>query len=319
MLNDPVVNRYLKYLKNERDASEHTLNGYARDIRQFVELLRWNEADTDQPADWSRLSMHDARRFAAALQARGLSRNSVLRKVSSLRSFARFLARENILPGNPFSSLHRLKNTRRLPAVLSVEQVGRLLDSPASYWSRHPQNSNQTNDDFTEFAARRDQAILETIYSAGLRISECAGLNTENIDFISSTIKVRGKGRKERLGALGEPAVKALQAYFQARLRRGWGGHRRPGAVFLNRHGERLTARSIQRNFKLYLQEAELPGDCTPHQLRHSFATHLLDAGADLRSVQEMLGHASLSTTQIYTHISSERLREAYRKAHPRA
>jgi integrase/recombinase XerC len=242
----------------------------------------------------------------------------VRRKVSSLRSFARFLVREGLLPGNPFAGLQSAPVSRRLPKVLSVAQVDRLLAAPAAYWQRAAADSPEAQD-AADFAAKRDAALLEVIYSGGLRVSEAVGMDISHIDFLSSTFTVRGKGRKERLCALGAPAQQALKAYFDARRRRGLGSRQARGPVFLNQKGGRLSARSVQRSLKRYLAEADLPPDCTPHKLRHSFATHLLDAGADLRSVQELLGHASLSTTQIYTHVSAERLKEVYAKAHPRA
>lgn len=241
-----------------------------------------------------------------------------MRKISSLRSFARFLTREGIIEGNPFIALHRTKPKQRLPKILSVDEIDRLLAAPKTYWQKHAGKSRMTAAAH-EFTTRRDQAILELIYSGGLRISETTGLNNEDIHFISNTFRVRGKGRKERLCVLGPPARDVLDSYYKARQALGLGGRRVRGAVFCNTSGSRFTPRSIQRNIKKYAIEAGLSSDCTPHQLRHSFATHLLDAGADLRSIQEMLGHASLSTTQIYTHVSSKRLIDAYKKAHPRA
>lgn len=312
---DDLRESFFQYLRHERNASPHTLEGYRRDIDQFLALV-W--PDRTNPPEWRQLDVRDARRFAVILQTRGLARTSVLRKVSCLRSFARYLVREEILEGNPFASLNRLKRPRRLPGVFSVEEVGRLLDAPEEYWRQHPAGQEPT-ENFAEFASRRDQALLETIYSAGLRVGEAVGLDLSDLDLLSATFTVRGKGRKERLCVLGAPALNALRTYLQARQKAGLGGGRSRGPLFVNARGGRLTARSVQRNFKLYLQQAKLPADSTPHRLRHSFATHLLDAGADLRSVQEMLGHSSLSTTQIYTHINAERLIKAYRQAHPRA
>ncbi len=314
---DPQVRGYLQYLVAERDASPHTVDGYRRDIVQFVDLV-WS--DRARPLDWRRLSVTDARRFAVALQTRGLARASILRKISALRAFARYLAREEVIEGNPFLFLHKLRQGRRLPKVLSVEEVGRLLDSPPAYWRKHAGDTKFAKSPLAaDFVARRDHAILEVVYSGGLRIGEAVGLDNRDIDFVSAVFTVRGKGRKERLCVLGPPAGRALREYFAARESLGLGGRTGRGPLFCNQLGGRLTARSVQRNFKNYLRESDLSLDCTPHQLRHSFATHLLDAGADLRSVQEMLGHASLSTTQIYTHISAERMLEVYRQAHPRA
>lgn len=313
---DPRIAGFFQYLRTERDASPHTLEGYRRDIVQFaVSVLG---AETTSPYDWTKLSATHARRFTVILQARGLARPSIQRKLSSLRSFARYLVREGVLEGNPFGSLPAMKTPRRLPPVLTVQEVGNLLDAPAAYWGRQPADTPAARQ-AADFAAARDSAILEIIYSGGLRIGETVGLDSDNIDFFSATFVVRGKGKVERLCGLGAPAIRALRHYLTLRQQLGYGGHRAKGPLFVNQRGGRLSARSVQRNFKLYLRECGLPADSTPHKLRHSFATHLLDAGADLRSVQELLGHKNLSTTQIYTHVSAERLIEAYAKAHPRA
>ncbi len=192
----------------------------------------------------------------------------------------------------------------------------RLLAAPSQYWGKMAVSGSKGD---VVFASARDVAILEVLYSGGLRISEAIGLNLADLDFLSGSCVVRGKGKKERICLLGRPAITALRRYLQERERLGLAGARQPGPLFLNQEGARLTPRSVQRQLKLYLREAGLPSSYTPHKLRHSFATHLLDAGADLRSVQELLGHANLSTTQIYTHVSAERLISAYDQAHPRA
>jgi len=201
---------------------------------------------------------------------------------------------------------------------MSVNEVGALLDAPAKHWAMASNEPSVKDKGSAEFAARRDTAILELIYSGGLRISEALNLSMGDINIRQRVFKVREKGKKERLAAMGPPAVKALERYIAARKSRA------PSSapmepLFVNKLGTRLSPRSFQRNLKNYLAVAGLPADMTPHKLRHSFATHLLDAGADLRSVQELLGHANLSTTQIYTHISAERLKTVYNKAHPRA
>ncbi|OPZ26247.1 MAG: Tyrosine recombinase XerC [Lentisphaerae bacterium ADurb.BinA184] len=319
---DPCVCRFISHLRAERQASAHTIAAYHADLTQFVQLV-WGAAGDTGGLDWRRLELGAGRRFAVVLQSRGLARTSIQRKLSSLRSFARFLVRENVLPANPFAGLAGGKAPRRLPRVLSIEEVGRLLAAPDEWRRRRPApgegDGDGDGDGKAAFVAARDAAILEVLYSGGLRISEAVGLDGGALDLLSGTFVVRGKGRKERLCVLGQPAITSLNAYFEQRARLGLGGRREAGPLFVNHSGQRLTARSVQRSFKQYLAVARLPSDCTPHKLRHSFATHLLDAGADLRSVQEMLGHASLSTTQIYTHVSAERLREAYAKAHPRA
>jgi len=309
------IKNFLDYLQNERNASAHTLDNYCRDILQFVRLVHQSD---EKFCDWAATDVYSARSFVPALQEEKLAKASVMRKVSSLRSFYRFLVREGVVSNNPFSGLGAPKRERKLPKYLTVDEVIRLLDAPPIYWHQAVLNGSAKDDDAAKFAAARDSAILETIYSGGLRISEAIGLNLSSIDLLGDVIKVKGKGKKERLSALGKPAVKALNRYLQLRSLRTT--DERPQApLFVNCHGERLTARSFQRNLKFYLQTADLPSDLTPHKLRHSFATHLLDAGADLRSVQEMLGHENLSTTQIYTHISAERMKKVYKKAHPRA
>ncbi len=313
---DPEVAAFVAYLRHEKQASPHTVDGYFRDLCQFVELV-WGEAADGW--SWGRLDIGAARRFAVVLTTRGLARTSIQRKVSSLRSFARFMSRQGSLGANPFVGLRTARAPRRLPQVLSVEEMGRLLDAPLACFERRPVGEKAQAEAVARFAARRDAAILEVIYSGGLRISEAVGMDFQDVDLLSCTMRIRGKGKKERLGALGAPAIRALRDYLAERERLGLGGRRQPGALFVGRLGERLTARSVQRSLKTYLAAASLPPDTTPHKLRHSFATHLLDAGADLRSVQELLGHSSLSTTQIYTHVSSERMKEVYRRAHPRA
>ncbi|MCK5806259.1 MAG: tyrosine-type recombinase/integrase, partial [Lentisphaeria bacterium] len=258
-------------------------------------------------------------RFLQHLQNEGLSRSTLNRKTSSMRSFFRHLVREELVDGNPFSAMRTAKAVRKLPEVLSVEEVGRLLEAPEEYWRQNSGDGPPGMEEFADFACARDTAILEIIYSGGLRVSEAVGLDLEDVDQLSATAVVRGKGRKERIVLLGRPALEALGRCLKERARLGLGGKRDRGPLFRNREGGRLTARSVQRSLKKYLRQAGLSQECTPHKLRHSFATHLLDAGADLRTVQEMLGHASLSTTQIYTHVTEKRLLDAYEKAHPRA
>ena len=306
---------FLSYLKNERQASKHTINNYSMDIEQFVHL-GFNTSVKN--FDWSKIDVYKARTFVVTLSEEKLARTSILRKISSLRSFYRFLVREQIVEANPFIGINSPKNSKKLPKYMTVSEVGDLLDAPATYWKNALKKGLAKDDESAIFAEARDTAILEVIYSGGLRISEVLGLNFEDIDLNNGIFKVKGKGKKERIAALGGPAINALKKYYQRRKLRS--SVFMPGSpIFINRFGTRLSARSFQRLFKNYLDTAYLPHDMTPHKLRHSFATHLLDAGADLRSVQELLGHASLSTTQIYTHISSERLKKVYKQAHPRA
>ena len=309
------LQNFLSYLRDERQASEHTVNSYERDARQFA----GNIMDCAvREADWNSVDVYQARSFIVFLQKEGLAKTSILRKISSLRSFYRYLVREGQVEKNPFVGITSPKKGRKLPKYLSVEEVGALLDAPGAYWREASDKGFAKDADSANFAAARDSALLEVIYSGGLRISEALGLNFGDIDMGHGIIRVRGKGKKERIAALGAPAIRALKSYFKIRPLRS-SAMENASPVFINRFGTRLSARSFQRLMKNYLTRAGLPFEMTPHKLRHSFATHLLDAGADLRSVQELLGHANLSTTQIYTHISAERLKAVYSKAHPRA
>ena len=304
---------FLAYLKNERQASMHTIANYARDTEQFAKF-----AGGDKGFAWNSGDVHHARAFVVHLGEKGLSKTSISRKLSALRSFYRYLVRENAATKNPFTGIISPKRGRPLPKYLSVDEVETLLDAPSKYWNSQSASPSVKDKDAAQFAAVRDAAILELIYSGGLRISEALGLNLDNINRRQQVFKVRGKGKKERLAAMGPPAVNALDEYLVERSSRATSSA--PNApLFINKFGKRLSPRTFQRNLKNYLTMAGLSNDITPHKLRHSFATHLLDAGADLRSVQELLGHANLSTTQIYTHISAERLKAVYKKAHPKA
>lgn len=314
---DDSLKQFLDYLEAERGASAHTASSYALDIRQFA-LLMLKKDPCAERVDWGGVGLFDARAYVAELTQEGLARTSIVRKLSAMRTFYRFLLRESAVSSDPFDGLTTPRKSKPLPKYMTVAEVGRLLDAPKAVWEERLR-AGVVKDEFSaSFSAARDAAALELIYSGGLRISEAMGMNFGDVDFLSGVAKIRGKGKKERLCALGGPAVRALRAYFA--LRRNVSRDERPkSAVFLNQEGGRLTPRSFQRNFKLYLNRAELPPDMTPHKLRHSFATHLLDAGADLRSVQALLGHENLSTTQIYTHVSMERLRRIYDQAHPHA
>jgi integrase/recombinase XerC len=309
------LERYLRYLRSEREASKHTIDAYRRDLLQFVDVVF--DGNTATVVDERNFSVANARRHLVRLTTWELSRTTIMRKISSLRGFCRFMVREERLENNPFAGLRSPKRPRKLPHIFSVDEVRDLLAAPAIYW----QNADAagTCRGNPDFAAKRDAALLEIIYSGGLRISEAIGLEFADIDFYTDSFVVRGKGRKERVCLLGKPALTAVRSYLREREAVGLGGRRASGPIFLNQAGTPLSARSLQRHFKFYLREAGLPPERTPHGLRHSFASHLLDAGADLRSVQELLGHASLSTTQIYTHISPDRLLRVYEAAHPRA
>ncbi len=315
--NDPAVAQFLRHLRAERNASDHTLAAYVADIRQFC-ALTWGEG-TPPPFPWKSPDRYAARRFLAGFQKAGRAPATASRKMSSLRSLYRFMVREGLVRNNPFSGLRQPKPRRRLPHVLSAEEMLRLLEAPARLGNTSSRSGPRA-DAFARYARLRDTAILELLYSTGMRIAELCGLTEARIDLISGTVLVRGKGRKERLCPVGRPAIRALQTALDERD--AWAGsfsNQQSRPVFLNQRGGALTPRSVERSLKKYLRAADLDPAMTPHALRHSFATHLLDAGADLRSVQELLGHASLSTTQIYTHVSVERLQQEYTKAHPRA
>lgn len=304
------------HLRGERDASEHTITNYLMDVRQFI-ALQWG-ADAAPPFDWKGVDRFAARRFLVHQQKHDRAATTTRRKLSSLRSFYKFLMREGHVPGNPFSGLVLPKLSRRLPKLLSVEEVGRLLNAP---FLIEVEEGGARPGTWGRYARDRDVAILELLYTTGARLSEIALLAEDQLDLATGVMIARGKGKKERMCPLGSPAIKALRRALEARdgVWAGWGQAGRPPALFLNKNGGRLTPRSIERMMKKYLVHAGLNPALSPHALRHSFATHLLDAGADLRSVQELLGHANLSTTQIYTHITVERLREVYDKAHPKA
>jgi len=229
----------------------------------------------------------------------------VSRKLSSLRSFYKFLQREGVVEQNPAKLLMTPKLDKPLPKMLSEEEVARLIEMPE-------RRVNPEKKSINSWMLKRDEAIFETMYSTGVRVSELVGMNHDDVDLISQMVRVRGKGKKERIVPLGDKAVGALQRYMEGKMSHSF-------AVFLNKNGKRLTTRGVYNIVERYIKYLSMQRQVSPHTLRHSFATHLLDRGADLRSVQELLGHASLSTTQIYTHLTTERLKNIYDKAHPRA
>ena len=294
------IARFLQHLHVERAASPHTLKGYREDLETFLQYFR--EADDSCP-DPAELTAVELRGYLAALHEAGYAKTSIARKLACLRSFYRFGQREAWVDHNPAKALRNPRKTRKLPHFLTTTEVGKLLAAPPS---------NQP-------LGLRDRAILETLYSAGLRVSELVGLCDGDLDFEQGIVRVRGKGRKERIAPLGSYAVRALGRWLKIRKLSAKEPTGREAPVFVNRFGSRLTARSVGRMLEKHLQHAGLDDRTSPHTLRHSFATHLLDRGADIRSVQELLGHKSLETTQIYTHLSTSNLRAAYEKAHPRA
>jgi site-specific recombinase XerD len=295
-----------------RDASEHTLRSYDRTIGAYLDWL------AERGVDWRRPARADLRAYLAALASTG-AKTSVSQRLAAIRSFHRWAARAGLAVGDPWGGIATPRLPRRLPKVLEIDQIERLLAAI---------------DATDEAIALRDRAIVEVAYAAGLRISELAGAAGSALDLRRGELRVMGKGRKERIGLLGRPAVAALEAYLEdgrpalLRRRRAAAGHpsRRaderapdPDVLFLNHHGEPIGVRGLRYRIDRLCRIAGLPAGVSPHTLRHSFATHLLDGGADLRVVQELLGHESLATTQIYTHVSPGRLRSAYLAAHPRA
>lgn len=302
------VAAFSDYLEKERNDSPETVKAYGRDVTAFVDFC--NQYFGGAAAwDWSQVDRVTLRSFAGDLRRRGLSKRSVARSISALRTFYRFLDSRYGVEVNPAASVRLPKFGRSLPSVLDRQQIDLLFEFAES----------QAQDG--GFRPLRNVAILETFYSTGMRVSELAGLNLSNVDIVSDTVKIRGKGKKERIVPLGSYAIGALRRYYDerdqvlAKLKRG--GDKR--AVFLSTQGKRLTSRGLQYIVGKFLNLLDDGERFSVHSLRHSFATHLLDAGADLRAVQELLGHASLSTTQIYTHTSVDRLKKVYRQAHPRA
>ena len=290
---------FLNYLRAERDASPLTLRNYAAAIAAY---RVWHDAKKTTVLDWTGVDAFQVRSYLVHLSEHRYDRATIHLKISALRSFFRWLVRSDRLKQNPVVGLTLPKKQRKLPKFLTIPQIEALLNAPLV--EKKPES---------QFAVWRDKAILETLYSGGLRVHELAGLNDDDLDVLGEVVRVRGKGKKERLTPLGAPALEAVQKYLELRRRVA------RGPLFVNRFGTRLTPRSVQRMLKKYLLAAGLDPALTPHKLRHSFATHMLDAGADLRSVQELLGHANISTTQIYTHITPARLKKVYDQAHPRA
>lgn len=313
---DPMVERFDRYLAAEREASEHTRVNYRMDIDQFIQHT-WPAGSA--PYAWASINRLSARGFLAEFSKAGCRPSTTSRKLSSLRSFYKFLLREGEVPLNPFVGLPLPKKEKYLPSILSADQMVQLLDAPAG-WLKD-QAGRKTPSLFDEYAVTRDAAILEVLYSTGTRLSELVKLPERDVDLGGGVIKVKGKGKKERLCLLGRPAVAAMSETLELRdiFWRSLGRSGAVPALFLNKLGTGFSGRSVERMMKKYLSFAGLNPSLSPHALRHSFATHLLDAGADLRSVQELLGHASLSTTQIYTHVSIQRLKDVYDEAHPKA
>ncbi|HEX7010118.1 MAG TPA: site-specific tyrosine recombinase/integron integrase [Phycisphaeraceae bacterium] len=331
MSSTSLIDQFVDYLRFERHFSPYTARCYGADLRQYAEYLADSRpADQEAPASPApgqapsdngqaahllnqRLRAADAmtiRGFLTHLDGFGYSAATTARKIATLRSFYKWMCKRSIIESNPMLLIRTPKQAKRLPKAISVEQVEKLLAAP----------------DNRDTLGARDRAILETLYSTGVRVSELVDLNRNDLDLATQTIHVRGKGKKERIVPLGTHAMSAIRHYmtllepdprFRALRDRSMTDPAVP--LFVNKTGGRLSSRSVRRKLDKYLRIAGLDPSISPHTLRHSFATHLLDNGADLRSVQELLGHQSLSTTQIYTHLSTMRLRTAYDQAHPRA
>jgi len=334
----PIVDDFLSYLLDERHFSEYTARCYGVDLRQFEEFLQEEnnlECNLEQErAAYQNLKKQAPERdngdviatvgphtltnavvtadvavirsFLSYLDNKQYSAATLARKIATLRSFYRWLESHNLVASNPMPLIRTPKQSKRLPKAIDVEQVEKLLSAPSD----------------SDLLGLRDRAILETLYSTGIRVSELVSINRGDIDEPGEALIVRGKGRKERIVPLGSHALNAIAKYMKMLddFMRNSGQAITPDApVFINKHGGRLSTRSVRRKVSKYLAEAGLDPTISPHTLRHSFATHLLDNGADLRAVQELLGHRSMSTTQVYTHLTTKRMRKAYDDAHPRA
>lgn len=305
---DPELERFIRYLMAERNVSGHTREGYLSDLVQLA-ASKWGPA-ASPPYAWRELSEEDARKYLLTFARTGAAAATIQRKLASARTFFRFLQREEVILDNPFALLKGPRKAKTLPKVISVEEIKRFLSCP---------ERDFRDGLIDELSCLRDSAMFEALYSTGCRIGEMTAIKWGEIDFSRGTLIVTGKGSKERLVILGHPALSALTKLREKMALLDPNCAADAADVFLSDRGKRISPRFVERRMKRYLAEAGLPTDLTPHKLRHSFATHLLDAGADLRSVQEMLGHASLSTTQIYTHVSVERLRDEFSRSHPRA
>jgi len=296
-MGDSDERAFFDFMETERSASPRTLRNYRNALDAYVQwrgeaFKGWRQADAD-----------DFRDYLFELMKQGLKRSTIRLRFAALRSFYKFLVLRQGLANSPVAGVQLPKPDKQLPVVLSVTQVEHLLNIPLTI---------EADPKSPRWLRLRDVAILELFYSCGLRISELLAVNVADIDFVGETLRVMGKGSKERIVPIGGPAISAIQRYRQEAAVTS-------GALFLSKRRTRITQQAVDQLLKKYLKLSNIPFAISPHKLRHSFATHLLDAGADLRSVQSLLGHASLSTTQIYTHVTKDRLKQAYDDAHPRA
>jgi integrase/recombinase XerC len=325
-----IVAEFLSYLSYERRFSEYTAKCYGADLRQFSEFLSWHstgraDMHTDSPTESTAASstatavatetvakvdqlllavdVNSVRAYLGLLNESKYSKSTIARKLATLRSFYKFLVKRGRVASNPVTAVRTPRQEKKLPRFMEYEEVKRLLETPS----------------VDNWLGARDRAILETLYSTGVRVSELVGLNMDDIDFLSEVVHIRGKGKKERVMPIGSSALQVIQHYMEFRNKRAQNNNNFDSKVlFVNKHGGRLSTRSVRRKMDKYLKMAGLDPAISPHTLRHSFATHMLNNGADLRSVQELLGHQSLSTTQVYTHLTTKGLKEVYDKAHPR-
>ncbi|MBN3040903.1 MAG: tyrosine recombinase XerC [Candidatus Omnitrophica bacterium] len=285
------LDKFLNYITVEKNYSGHTASNYKKDLSEFDAFISSRGGKDIKKIDYFLL-----RKFLSALSERQLNKRTLSRKISTLKSFFRFLLREGIVESNPASTLIYPRLGKQLPKFLTEKEVKTLLELVQGQ----------------DLLSKRDKAILEFLYSTGARVSEMVGLNIESVDLIAGMVKVKGKGRKERLLPLGEPAVISIKSYLDLRSDSSQ-------ALFLNKRGRRLSDRGVRLILNKYIKKSALSLSVSPHTFRHSFATHLLNRGADLRSVQELLGHSSISTTQVYTHLTVDSLKDVYQRAHPRA
>ncbi|HSS22029.1 MAG TPA: tyrosine recombinase XerC [Pyrinomonadaceae bacterium] len=305
---EELLNQFLEHLRYERNLSEHTLRNYQSDLEQFHDFLAPADLKTGKRTEpaLSAIDHLTIREWLATLHTAQKKKTSIARKLAALRTFFQFLVREGMLEMNPAKLVSTPRLEKKLPKHLSIEEAVKFVESP------------DTETDL----GKRDRAMLELMYATGVRVAELTKLNLGHIDFRNRLIRVTGKRRKERIVPFGEPALEALRAYLDVRekfLDAAPISVREPEALFLNYQGTRITTRSVGRMVEKYIRICAGRSDVSPHALRHSFATHLLDSGADLRDIQELLGHARLSTTQVYTHVSMEKLIQVYDKAHPKA
>lgn len=311
----PLVAQFLDYLKLEKHFSDHTVRSYGTDLLQFGDCLSGRGVKPDpnaEPGPWDPAAFDQflldadavsVRQYLAELYTEGYSKSSTARKLATLRGFYRFLMRRGVIQSTPMAGIRTPSQEKKLPKCMDPAQIEALLRAPGD----------------TDVLGARDTAMLEVLYSSGLRVSELVGLQLPDMDIREGILRIRGKGRKDRLTPIGSKALAALERYFELRRQAGLMQGPHAQRVFVNKFGGPLSTRSVRRKLDRYLIQVGLDPGISPHTLRHTFATHLLNAGADLRSVQELLGHQSLSTTQIYTHLTTAHMKRVYDSAHPRA